>query len=144
MRVSGADFLRSELVEHSRSFVDILLALSAFLSRFLPSTFLVNNGGVSGWNAEQYEGSIEQVDTSQECKSREISPSRKSIGDNERFKTQLSCMTRLFDLPKEEQVKHMQFSPDGCWLAVCYEYECRVYDVQVRVVAICRAYRTSD
>lgn len=114
--------------------MDILLALSAFFSRFLPSTFLSSDDKVSSWRYEQYEGSSEQeVDGNEESKSRDNSPSRRSVGDNEHFKIHLSSMSRLFYLPtKGERVKHMQFSPDGCWLAVCFEYECRVYDVQVR------------
>lgn len=34
--------------------------------------------------------------------------------------------------PGLHRVKHMQFSPDGKWLVVCYRFLCHVYDVRVR------------
>ena len=46
----------------------------------------------------------------------------------------LKGMETLYSLPNDDKVRQMQFSPDGSWLAVCYEYECRMYNVEVCVV----------
>lgn len=35
--------------------------------------------------------------------------------------------------PNLNRVKHMQFSPSGRWLVVCYRFSCRVFDVEAGV-----------
>ena len=31
---------------------------------------------------------------------------------------------------------HLQYSPNGRWLVICYKYECNVYDVEVGLFSL--------
>lgn len=65
--------------------------------------------------------------------SRHLSP--RSTGDDIGqvlwYNSHVKSLGVLMSTPMETRVVHLQFSPDGHWLVVCYKYECSVFDVLV-------------